>query len=197
MDRGLAATPIVIGVSLLCRSEKLRPATKHVLWAAALASFLTPLGVAAVWRNTWFASERVLSLADRVLPTKQAEFTPLAADHTSKSITPPASRPVALESHSPAKTNKADATPKAANAPAPRRAAAPSTDVCVAPDAGVITCEENTSDPSCETPAAPIPSAGLLAGLVSPALEIAADTPHAVNAAGHHPSSLPRPPPRR
>lgn len=65
---GLAATPIVIGVSLLCRSQKLRPATKHALWAAALASFLTPLAVAAVWRNTWFASERVLSLADRVLP---------------------------------------------------------------------------------------------------------------------------------
>lgn len=65
---GLAATPIVIGVSLLCRSRKLRPATRHALWAAALASFLTPLAVAAVWRNTWFASERVLSLADRVLP---------------------------------------------------------------------------------------------------------------------------------
>lgn len=65
---GLAATPIVIGVSLLCRSQKLRPATRHALWAAALASFLTPLAVAAVWRNTWFASDRVLSLADRVLP---------------------------------------------------------------------------------------------------------------------------------
>ncbi|MFO0835731.1 MAG: M56 family metallopeptidase [Phycisphaerales bacterium] len=74
---GLAATPIVIGVSLLCRSHKLRPATKHALWAAALASFLTPLAVAAVWRNTWFASERVLSLADRVLPegTHEAKDT--------------------------------------------------------------------------------------------------------------------------
>lgn len=70
---GLAATPIVIGVSLLCRSGKLRPATKHVLWAAALASFLTPLGVAAVWRNAWFASDRVLSLADRVLPIKPSD----------------------------------------------------------------------------------------------------------------------------
>ena len=105
---GLAATPIVIAVSLLCRSEKLRPATKHVLWAAALASFLTPLAVAAVWRNTWFASERVLSLADRVLPTKQsevvasadratlAEGTPLAADHASEVTTTTAPHPVAI-----------------------------------------------------------------------------------------------------
>lgn len=200
---GLAATPIVIGVSLLCRSEKLRPATKHVLWAAALASFLTPLAVAAVWRNTWFASERVLSLADRVLPTKQAEdappaehathvtSAPLAADHTSKSITPTASRPVAVESHSAAKANKAVPTPNAATFPSPLQAAAPSTDVCATPDAGFITCEENTGNSACESPSTTTPSASLLAGLVSPALEASTDTPHATISAERQPSSLP------
>lgn len=188
---GLAATPIVIGVSLLCRSEKLRPATKHVLWAAALASFLTPLAVAAVWRNTWFASERVLSLADRVLPTKQAESTPLAADHTSKSASPTTSRPVGIESHSAAKPIRSDATPSAATFPAPLQPAAPSAEACAAPGVGVITCEENTSNSACESPSTSTPSAGLLAGLVSPALEIAADTPHATIAADRHPASLP------
>lgn len=184
---GLAATPIVIGVSLLCRSEKLRPATKHVLWAAALASFLTPLAVAAVWRNTWFASERVLSLADRVLPTKQVEATPLAVDHASKSITPVASGPVAIESHSAAKPH---AAPPTSNFPSPLRAAAQSTDVCAAPDVGVITCEENTSNPACESPSTPAPSTNLLAGLVSPALEVAPNTPHPTNAAHVQSSTL-------
>lgn len=184
---GLAATPIVFAVSLLCRSQKLRPATKHMLWAAALASFLTPLTVAAVWRNTWFASERVLSLADRVLPTTQRESTPLAVDHISKSITPAASRPVAIESHSPAKPH---ATPPTARFPSPLRAAAPSTDVCAAPDTGVITCEVNTSNSACESPATPTPSASLLAGLVSPALEAAQNLPHATNAADQQPSPL-------
>ncbi|MBL8760001.1 MAG: hypothetical protein JNL50_01745, partial [Phycisphaerae bacterium] len=102
---GLAATPIVVGVSILCRSPKLRPATKHALWAAALASFLTPLAVAAVWRNTWFESDRVLSLADRVLPagaTSHGEGT----DHGAVATDPAAKTAISSDAPRPRRAAK-------------------------------------------------------------------------------------------
>ena len=37
----VAATPVALIVGMICRVRSLRPATRHVLWLAALASFLT------------------------------------------------------------------------------------------------------------------------------------------------------------
>lgn len=127
---GLAATPIVIGVSLLCRSQKLRPATKHALWAAALASFLTPLAVSAVWRNTWFASERVLSLADRVLPAGTHEAKDTARIEPGTNTRGKVNAGVdAMQA--PAKASAVMETPRALDVPAKLLAAGPQAPIAI------------------------------------------------------------------
>jgi len=64
---GLAATPIALLVGALCRWKKLRPATRHALWLAVLASFVTPAVGRLVWRPEWSRSERILAAADTVI----------------------------------------------------------------------------------------------------------------------------------
>ena len=39
---GLAATPLVLVIGLVCRVRMLRPSTRHLLWCAALASLAAP-----------------------------------------------------------------------------------------------------------------------------------------------------------
>jgi hypothetical protein len=63
----LAATPIAALVGLVCLWHRVRPATRHMLWAAVLASFLTPALGAMVWRPHWFRSDRLIAVADSVL----------------------------------------------------------------------------------------------------------------------------------
>lgn len=64
---GLAATPLAIVVSLICRARRVRPATRHMLWFAVLASFITPAAASLIWRPQWFRSDRVMAAAGSVL----------------------------------------------------------------------------------------------------------------------------------
>ncbi len=64
---GLAATPLAILVGVACRWKTLRPATRHILWFAALASFVTPALGAMIWTPQWFRSDRVIAAAESVL----------------------------------------------------------------------------------------------------------------------------------
>lgn len=67
---GLAATPLAIVVGCICRWKALRPATRHMLWFAVLASFVTPAIGAWVWTPHWFRSERLIAAADSVLASR-------------------------------------------------------------------------------------------------------------------------------
>ncbi|MBX3388608.1 MAG: hypothetical protein KF691_04050 [Phycisphaeraceae bacterium] len=64
---GLAATPLALGVGLVCRVRVWSAATKHTLWLAVLASFVTPVIGVFVWRPDWFGSERLLGAAENVI----------------------------------------------------------------------------------------------------------------------------------
>lgn len=198
---GLAATPIVIGVSLLCRSGKLRPATKHVLWAAALASFLTPLGVAAVWRNAWFASDRVLSLADRVLPNKplgveaapvrgpQAATRSGTPDRGSNGPVPGPSEPPAIHPRSPQKSSGPRTPPHTNAFPATLWASEPSMDVSALPASDSIAAQQDDPRTSGATPAIDATSRGLSPVSSSPALDAAPRTIHRAASSDHPPSA--------
>ncbi len=73
---GLAATPVALIVGMICRVRSLRPATRHVLWLATLASFLTPAAGMLIWRPSWFRSDLVLAAADRVLEQRSESIVP-------------------------------------------------------------------------------------------------------------------------
>ena len=104
----LAAVPLVLAVSLVCRCRRLRPATRHMLWLAALASFVTPVLGSLIWRPDWFRSERVLAAADRVLPAAGTVPTPSQAGITIETAPQPA----------PARTNNSAAPRPAAGSAA-------------------------------------------------------------------------------
>lgn len=70
---GLAATPLAILVGCVCRWKTLRPATRHMLWFAVLASFVSPAIGAWVWTPHWFRSDRLMAAADSVLADRQAD----------------------------------------------------------------------------------------------------------------------------
>lgn len=74
----LAATPLVILVSLACRWRGLRPATRHLLWLAALVSFITPVIGVTLWRPEWFRSDRVLDAVKNVVPASPEAERPKA-----------------------------------------------------------------------------------------------------------------------
>jgi beta-lactamase regulating signal transducer with metallopeptidase domain len=64
----LAAVPVAIIAAVCCRWKWVRPATRHALWFAVLATLLSPV-VIGLWRPTWFRSERVLAAADTAVET--------------------------------------------------------------------------------------------------------------------------------
>lgn len=64
---GLAATPLAVGVGLVCKAKAWSSATRHLLWLAVLASFVTPAIGWFVWRPDWFASEQLMGVAERVI----------------------------------------------------------------------------------------------------------------------------------
>jgi beta-lactamase regulating signal transducer with metallopeptidase domain len=61
---GLAAVPVALLAGLLARCKGCRPATRHALWVAVLATLAAPMLSAGLWRPDWFRSERVLAAAD-------------------------------------------------------------------------------------------------------------------------------------
>ncbi len=61
---GLAATPVALVVGAVCRWSKPRPATRHALWLAVLASFVTPAIGRLIWAPEWSRSERIIAAAD-------------------------------------------------------------------------------------------------------------------------------------
>lgn len=89
---GLAATPLALGVGLVCRVRMWSAATKHTLWLAVLASFVTPVIGVFVWRPDWFGTERLLGAAENVIKAIESatpeEAKPVIA------LTPSASAPV-------------------------------------------------------------------------------------------------------
>ena len=76
---GLAAVPVALLAGTLSRWRGCRPATRHAMWIAVLATFVAPMLSAGLWRPAWFRSERVLaaagSLADVIEPTVKPERT--------------------------------------------------------------------------------------------------------------------------
>ncbi|HYE62359.1 MAG TPA: M56 family metallopeptidase [Phycisphaerales bacterium] len=68
----IAATPLAVVVSLICRARRVRPATRHMLWFAVLASFITPAVGSLIWRPQWFSSERVMAAAGVEAASEQA-----------------------------------------------------------------------------------------------------------------------------
>ncbi|CAG1008529.1 Regulatory protein BlaR1 [Phycisphaerales bacterium] len=81
----IAATPVGLLVGLVCRSRRVGPATRHVLWCAVLVSFVTPAMASWIWRPRWFQTERLAAAADAVLPRKKVDVSAAAP-----SVTPPA-----------------------------------------------------------------------------------------------------------
>jgi beta-lactamase regulating signal transducer with metallopeptidase domain len=61
---GLAAVPLAVVVAVVCRARSLRPATRHMLWFAVLASFVTPAIGALVWTPQWFRSDRLIGAVE-------------------------------------------------------------------------------------------------------------------------------------
>jgi beta-lactamase regulating signal transducer with metallopeptidase domain len=64
----LAAIPVAIIASVCSRWKWVRPATRHALWFAVLATLLSP-AIIGLWRPAWFRSERVLAAADTAVDT--------------------------------------------------------------------------------------------------------------------------------
>ena len=85
---GLAATPLAIVVGAVCRWRAIRPATRHMLWFAVLASFVTPVLGALLWTPQWFRSDRVIAAADTVLPPLST-----AKAEPKKAVEPPNATP--------------------------------------------------------------------------------------------------------
>ena len=61
---GLAAVPLALGVWLLCRFCRIRPATRHMLWVIVLVSLVTPmigglLGLPRVSLEAWLPTVQV------------------------------------------------------------------------------------------------------------------------------------------
>lgn len=90
---GLAAIPLALFVGLFCRTARCRPATRHALWCAVLASFITPLLAGLFWRPNWFESTRVMTAADslaRIAQAKVAEPKPDPSAQPAQPAPPPA-----------------------------------------------------------------------------------------------------------
>ncbi|MBX3381643.1 MAG: hypothetical protein KF805_16225 [Phycisphaeraceae bacterium] len=64
---GLAATPLALAVGVVCRAKAWSAATRHLLWLAVLASFVTPAIGLFVWRPNWFGTEQILGAAEHVI----------------------------------------------------------------------------------------------------------------------------------
>jgi len=64
---GLAATPLALGVGVVCRAKAWSAATRHLLWLAVLVSFVTPALGWFVWRPNWFATQQLLGAAEHVI----------------------------------------------------------------------------------------------------------------------------------
>jgi beta-lactamase regulating signal transducer with metallopeptidase domain len=64
---GLAATPLALGVGVVCRAKAWSAATRHLLWLAVLVSFVTPALGWFVWRPNWFGTEQLLGAAEHVI----------------------------------------------------------------------------------------------------------------------------------
>lgn len=116
----LAAVPVALAVGGMCRLWKCRPATRHALWCAVLASFITPVIAGLIGRPDWFESRRVLAAADSL----SAHVAAHVADHwdaePAPAITPvPAAAPArtadsSLPSPSPNRAVPAAGTPELA-----------------------------------------------------------------------------------
>ncbi|MFN0132384.1 MAG: M56 family metallopeptidase [Phycisphaerales bacterium] len=76
---GLAALPMALLVAAISRRSWCRPATRHALWAAVLATLVGPLLTWPLGRMSLFRSDRVLayadSLATRLHPTSGPDTT--------------------------------------------------------------------------------------------------------------------------
>jgi|GEM_PF-1880133 len=77
---GLAATPLAVVVSLVCRARRVRPATRHMLWFAVLASFVTPAVGSLIWRPQWFRSDRVMAAAELVMAGDGVEVSEVSRE---------------------------------------------------------------------------------------------------------------------
>src|SRR5689334_21579976 len=86
---GLAATPLAIAVAALCRHKGVRPATRHMLWAAVLASFITPAIGSLLWRPHWFRSDRLTAAADLVFGRPESRTTLVPPVPPSPTAVPP------------------------------------------------------------------------------------------------------------
>ncbi len=72
---GLAATPLILLVGMICRVRSVRPATRHLLWTAVLVSFVTPVLGSWLWRPEWFRTERLIAAADSAIDHLKARAT--------------------------------------------------------------------------------------------------------------------------
>lgn len=54
----LAAIPLSLLAAVLCRWGGCRPATRHAIWTAVLASFVLPFLAAALWKPVWIEAGR-------------------------------------------------------------------------------------------------------------------------------------------
>lgn len=64
---GLAATPLALGVGVVCRVKAWSASTRHLLWLAVLVSFVTPALGWFVWRPNWFGTQQLLGAAEHVI----------------------------------------------------------------------------------------------------------------------------------
>lgn len=107
---GLAATPVALAVGAICRVKSLRPATRHMLWATVLVSFVTPAIGMMIWRPDWFHSQRVLAAADKVLESAES-ILPTSSE--SRGPGPAVAGRVAGAERAPAVLNQPAKTPAA------------------------------------------------------------------------------------
>jgi len=113
----LAATPVGAAVAAICRVRRLRPPTRHLLWLAVLASFLTPMVGSLLWKPYWFRSDRLMAAADSVLAASPAPN--LSAPAHDPPATPPPARPSSTKSGTNVRT------PGPAHEPLPAGSVAP------------------------------------------------------------------------
>lgn len=100
----LAAPPLAVLVGAVCLVGRCRPATRHSMWAAALASFIIPAIAGIVWRANWFQTSR---LAPATIVTSTVE--PAGETTSETSVVPPS--PVRSNPISPSLEALADADP--------------------------------------------------------------------------------------
>ncbi|MBL9032303.1 MAG: hypothetical protein JNM80_11450 [Phycisphaerae bacterium] len=110
---GLAALPVALLVALLSRRSWCRPATRHALWTAVLATLVGPLLTWPLGRFAWFRSERLMATADAILG---GPWVPSTADTS----TPPSPEAASdRKSHTPqAPPRRAEILPSLADRPA-------------------------------------------------------------------------------